>query len=61
MSNLLSNDVNRFDRNLQYIPYVLIAPLQAVTVTLTLWHFIGPSALAGVLFLFLLAPGQGTR
>ena len=59
MTNLVSNDVNHFDRYAYYIPSVVIAPVQAVTVTAVLWLYLGPSALILTILLILLIPLQG--
>jgi ABC-type multidrug transport system fused ATPase/permease subunit len=39
MVNLLSNDVNRFDQVAQMLPYLILAPLQAITVLVILSLF----------------------
>lgn len=39
MVNLLSNDVNRFDQVVQMMPYIIIAPLQAIIVLTILFVF----------------------
>lgn len=39
MVNLLSNDVNRFDQVVQLMPYVILAPLQAIIILTILFLF----------------------
>lgn len=39
MVNLLSNDVNRFDQVVQFFPYTIIAPLQAIIIVAILLVF----------------------
>ncbi|KAJ8871777.1 hypothetical protein PR048_028117 [Dryococelus australis] len=58
--NLMSNDVNRFDRATLMLHYVWIMPFQTVIITYFIWQFVGVSALIGVGALFLQAiPVQG--
>jgi ATP-binding cassette subfamily C (CFTR/MRP) protein 4 len=57
--NLISNDVNRFDRHLLYLPYLFVAPLSLLVVGLALSFSIRISALATVLFLLILSLFQG--
>ncbi|XP_071956886.1 ATP-binding cassette sub-family C member 4-like [Antedon mediterranea] len=56
--NILSNDVNRFDQALLFIPYLWIGPLQVIIVTVLLWYELGPSCFAGMSILLLMAPLQ---
>lgn len=56
--NLLTNDANRFDRAIPFIPYIIIAPLQIVSVTGVLWIYLGPSCLSLPVLLILLVPLQ---
>ncbi|XP_067134117.1 ATP-binding cassette sub-family C member 4-like, partial [Centruroides vittatus] len=58
MVNLLSNDVDRFDKFIFLSYYVIIAPLQAIIIVAMLWQYIGPAILAGVFVLFLYIPLQ---
>ena len=58
--NLLSNDVNRFDFGLVFIPYLVVAPLQAIIVVVLLSKFylgLGPT-LAGFSVFILYLPFQ---
>lgn len=55
--NLLSNDVNRFDIGLVFIPYLIIAPIQSVIIILVLSKFylgIAPTLAGFSVFLFYL-------
>jgi len=56
--NLLSNDVNRFDMNLMFIPYLIIGPIQTLIFMYFLWEELGVSCLAGIGFVFVLMPVQ---
>lgn len=58
--NLLSNDVNRFDFGLVFIPYLVVAPLQAIIIVVLLSRFyLGvASTLAGFSVFILYLPFQ---
>lgn len=58
--NLLSNDVDRFDFALIYVPYLVIAPIQALVSFLILsFFYLGLySTLAGAILLLLYVPFQ---
>ncbi|CAL8080013.1 unnamed protein product [Orchesella dallaii] len=56
--NLLSNDVNRFDYNVLFLPYLFIGPLQTIIFTYFLWEELGISCLAGTGFVMILMPLQ---
>jgi len=60
MVNLMSNDVNRFELASYYLSHLLIAPLQLIIATITLYYFIGPSSLAGLALILILIPIQGS-
>ncbi|XP_024844680.1 ATP-binding cassette subfamily C member 4-like [Bos taurus] len=51
--NLLSNDVNRFDRVIVRLHILWIGPLNAITVIILLWMEIGISSLAGMALLII--------
>ncbi|ODM94173.1 hypothetical protein Ocin01_12506 [Orchesella cincta] len=51
--NLLSNDVNRFDYNVLFLPYLFIGPLQTIIFSYFLWEELGISCLAGTGFTIL--------
>lgn len=57
--NLLSNDVNRFDRALFFLHFLWIAPLQTIVVTVLLWQELGVSSIFGVATLIMFIPLQG--
>ena len=59
MTNFISNDVNRFDRYMLFLPFLFVAPLQLLISTAALYYYIGISSLAGVGFLLLMIPAQG--
>ncbi|XP_065919562.1 ATP-binding cassette sub-family C member 4-like isoform X2 [Dysidea avara] len=56
--NLVSNDVQRFDRSFLFIQEIWIAPLFIPIVTYLLWRQIGPSSLAAMAVLLLQSPLQ---
>jgi len=58
ITNILSNDVNRFDNNLLYIPYIVLAPIQAIIFLYFLWEEFGVSSLAGFSIIIVLIPFQ---
>eukprot|EP00102_Acyrthosiphon_pisum_P020913 XP_016658123.1 PREDICTED: multidrug resistance-associated protein 4 isoform X2 [Acyrthosiphon pisum] len=59
MINLISNDVNQFDRALPKLHYLWIGPLQTIVVTYLLWQEIGVSSLIGIATFFFFIPLQG--
>ncbi|KAJ8030662.1 Multidrug resistance-associated protein 4 [Holothuria leucospilota] len=56
--NLLSNDVNRFDRVTLFLHYLWIAPIQIITMLAVLWYQMGPLSLVAISTLLLLIPVQ---
>ncbi|XP_078669852.1 ATP-binding cassette sub-family C member 4-like [Branchiostoma floridae x Branchiostoma belcheri] len=56
--NMLSNDVQRFDQAFIFPDFLWIGPLQTVAILSLLWHEMGPSCLAGLLFVLLTIPIQ---
>jgi len=56
--NLMSNDVNRFDTSLIYIPFLWIGPLETVIVMYLLWQEVSVSSLLGVTTLVIFIPLQ---
>ncbi|GFQ66175.1 hypothetical protein TNCT_86262 [Trichonephila clavata] len=58
MVNLLSNDVNRFDQSVVYLPYLIAGPIQTAIIIGVLWMHIGYASLAGVSVLLLYIPFQ---
>ena len=60
--NLLSNDVNRFNKGMHMVHYIYLAPIEVLVVTVIMWkNYFGPSTLAGMLLIFLYIPIQGMR
>ncbi|XP_042894914.1 ATP-binding cassette sub-family C member 4-like isoform X1 [Parasteatoda tepidariorum] len=59
MVNLLSNDVNRFDQSVVYLPYLVAGPIQTAIIIAVLWSHINYASLAGVSVLLLYIPFQG--
>ncbi|XP_037509647.1 ATP-binding cassette subfamily C member 4 isoform X1 [Rhipicephalus sanguineus] len=59
MVNLLSNDVNRFDQSVLFVPYLVAGPLQTAIITWVLWQHLGISCIAGISFILLYIPFQG--
>ncbi|XP_071838678.1 ATP-binding cassette sub-family C member 4-like isoform X3 [Apostichopus japonicus] len=56
--NLLSNDVNRFDRVTLFMHYLWIAPIQILTMLAVLWYQMGPLSLIAIGTLSFLIPVQ---
>lgn len=62
--NLLSNDVNRFDRSLQFPQFIIAGPIATIIVTLILYYQegttppFGNEALPGIAILLLYIPFQ---
>jgi len=60
LTNIISNDVNRFDQGgIEYLPFLLAGPIQIAIVTAIVWHYTGVACLSGgaVLLVFILAQG----
>lgn len=60
MVNIMSNDVNRYDLSVNFLPYILVGPIQAVISTIVLYFTIGPSCFVGLGVLVLYVPMQST-
>uniref|UniRef100_A0A915JSI6 ABC transmembrane type-1 domain-containing protein n=1 Tax=Romanomermis culicivorax TaxID=13658 RepID=A0A915JSI6_ROMCU len=56
--NLLSNDVNRFDQAVLFLPFIWVAPLSLVLYLIFTWYEMGLSYVAGFLALLILNPCQ---
>ncbi|XP_035707943.1 multidrug resistance-associated protein 4 isoform X2 [Folsomia candida] len=54
--NILSNDVSRFDTSLNFIPFIVVGPIQFVIFMVLLWQEIAISSLSGVVLIILLIP-----
>ncbi|KAL5236136.1 hypothetical protein ACI65C_003546 [Semiaphis heraclei] len=56
--NLISNDVNRFDVSLIYLPFLWIGPLETFVSIFFLWQEVGVSSVIGVGTLLIFIPLQ---
>lgn len=54
----MSNDVNRFDVTISYIPFLWIGPLETIVITYFLWQEVGESSIFGVATLLVFVPLQ---
>lgn len=54
----MSNDLNRFDMTLLYVPFLWIGPLETIVVTYFLWQEVGVSSVLGVTTLLIFIPLQ---
>jgi len=54
--NMLSNDVNRYDWGLYFLPFIISVPFQLLLLTLIICLCVGPSFLAGLGSLSSLSP-----
>lgn len=54
----MSNDVNRFDLSILYVPFLFIGPLQTVAITYFLWREVGMSSIFGIVALLIFMPLQ---
>lgn len=59
MVNLLSNDVSRFDNTAQRLHNLWFAPIEILTIMYLVYAYVGPTGLAGAVFLLLFIPFQG--
>eukprot|EP00043_Microstomoeca_roanoka_P013524 m.132473 g.132473 ORF g.132473 m.132473 type:complete len:1343 (+) comp15778_c0_seq5:123-4151(+) len=59
ITNLVSNDVERFFAAVPYIHFAWIGPLQTIVVAFMLWDLVGPFGLCGIGFILLLIPLHG--
>lgn len=59
MVNMLSNDVEKFDRALMFLHWLWIGPLQLAVVVALTWSAMGPSVLAGAVIILMGVPLQG--
>ena len=58
MVNLISNDVNRFDNSLIFVPYILTGPLQTVVTIVYMYFYLEWSVLVGCSVLVFYLPFQ---
>lgn len=54
--NLISNDVNRFDLTILFLPFLWIGPIETAVVTYFLWEKVSVSSLFGVATLVMFIP-----
>lgn len=54
----MSNDVNRFDVSLIYLPFLWIGPLETFVTIYFLWQEVGVSSVIGVITLLIFIPLQ---
>jgi len=57
--NLMSNDVNRFDVSVIYLPFLWLGPLETFVSIFFLWQEVGVSSVIGVGTLLVFIPLQG--
>ncbi|XP_071641737.1 ATP-binding cassette subfamily C member 4-like isoform X2 [Temnothorax longispinosus] len=61
ITNLLSNDVSRFDELMTYLNYIWIMPIQIMIIGTIMWQKIGISVFAGIgMLLIITLVAQGT-
>jgi ATP-binding cassette subfamily C (CFTR/MRP) protein 4 len=58
MVNLLSNDVNRFDNSLIFIPFIVTAPIQTIVTIAYLYYFLEWTVFVGCSVLIVYLPFQ---
>lgn len=56
--NILANDLSRFEEISFQLWYLVVAPIQAITVVYIIWGYLSYSCLGGVAILFLFIPFQ---
>ncbi len=62
MTNLMSNDVNRFDTLIYSFHYLWVAPLQEIITIFVLYRYvIGVSSLTRMAFLIVFVPLQSSK
>ena len=57
--NLVSVDAQKVDETFSMLNELWACPLQIIIAMVLLWNVMGPSSLAGVVILFILAPING--
>lgn len=58
ITNIISNDIQRFTEICWTLGYVGIAPLQSVIVMTIMWQYLGRACLGGIVILVLFIPFQ---
>lgn len=56
--NILANDLERFAEFAWSFWYLVVAPVQAITVIYLIWQYLGIACIGGVVILFLFIPLQ---
>lgn len=56
--NLLANDCTRFDRNFNFLPYMIVAPVQIIILVYLMYQEVGSISFAAVALVILLLPAQ---
>lgn len=51
--------MTRLDLEIEYLPYLIVGPLQTIVVTYILWENVGVSSLLGVATFIIFVPFQG--
>lgn len=58
VTTLVSNDVEKFLKPSQFLPYLVVAPVEGAIILTILWQLLGPASLGGLYFFVLLLPLQ---
>jgi len=58
ITNLISNDGNRFDRHMYPLVYLFVAPAQFCFILAVLWIYMGPSVVLGLAWIIAIIPIQ---
>jgi len=61
VTNLISNDVNRFDGMSSSLPYLIVGPIQMIIVGLCVFAYVGKSGLLGIFILLLISTFHGNE
>jgi len=56
--NIMSNDVNKFDTEINFLPFIVIGPVQVAIFMYFIWQDLGPSSITGLGLTVLLFPLQ---
>ena len=58
ITNIISNDIQRFTEICWTLGYLVIAPIQSIIVMTIMWQYLGRACLGGVVILILFIPFQ---
>jgi len=58
VTNYLSNDVNRYDMAVQFLPNLFSGPIQILITLALLWYYVGVASFAGLGLFILIMPVQ---